>query len=76
VDNGGGIYIVCPDDHGSCDGHSHGPAPLPKRLQATPPRPEISPRSPTPPTRPFLLTPSPVPPCRTCPSTRATMQSK
>ncbi|MEY3896924.1 MAG: hypothetical protein RLZZ214_2445 [Verrucomicrobiota bacterium] len=26
VDNGGGIYIVCPDNHGNCDGHSHGPA--------------------------------------------------
>lgn len=26
VDNGGGIFIVCPDDHGDCEGHSHGPA--------------------------------------------------
>ncbi len=24
VDHGGGIYIVCPDDHGNCEGHSHG----------------------------------------------------
>ncbi len=23
VDNGGGIFIVCPDDHGNCEGHSH-----------------------------------------------------
>lgn len=26
VDSGGGIYIVCPDDQGCCEGHSHGPA--------------------------------------------------
>jgi hypothetical protein len=26
VDHGGGIYIVCPDDHGNCEGHSRGPA--------------------------------------------------
>jgi autotransporter-associated beta strand protein len=26
VDDGGGIFIVCPDSHGNCEGHSHGPA--------------------------------------------------
>jgi autotransporter-associated beta strand protein len=26
VDNGGGVYIVCPDDRGNWDGHSHEPA--------------------------------------------------
>ncbi|MEX1113616.1 MAG: MBG domain-containing protein, partial [Akkermansiaceae bacterium] len=26
ADNTGGIFIVCPDNHGNCDGHSHGPA--------------------------------------------------
>ena len=24
VDNGGGIFIVCPDSQGDCEGHSHG----------------------------------------------------
>ena len=26
VDNGGGVFIVCPDTGGTCDGHSHGTA--------------------------------------------------
>ena len=26
VDDGGGVFIVCPDDHGNCEGTSHGPA--------------------------------------------------
>lgn len=26
VDNGGGVFIVCPDTEGKCDGHSHGAA--------------------------------------------------
>jgi hypothetical protein len=26
VDHGGGVFIVCPDSEGTCDGHSHGPA--------------------------------------------------
>ena len=25
VDDEGGIFIVCPDGHGNCDGHHHGP---------------------------------------------------
>ena len=24
VDPGGGVFIVCPDNHGTCEGHSHG----------------------------------------------------